>query len=706
MLAYVVAALLATVPIDRQALVTRHDPTLHNVDYAAPLTVGNGGFAFTVDVTGLQTFESAYYREGVPLETLARWAWVSDDNPRRFTLADAEAPYALPDGRVQPFPTRTDVPAADWLRQNPHDHPLGQMALEWTKDDGTPFVPDDVRALTQVLDLWRGVITSRYELGGTPVEVTTAVDPASDTIALRVESPLVATRRLRVRLAFPRGHDLAVKNTPPLDWSRPESHLSQLAGDRVVERTVGSTHYFAACTRALQRTGPHAFAVEGDPGQRTLSFAITFSRTRVAAARAPASVFEASAQWWPAFWRAAAALDLSGSTNPLAAKLEERVVRSQYLTAVQMAGEVPPQESGLTCSTWYGKHHTEMIWWHAAHFALWGHPELLARNLEWYQARLTDARALAKSRGLRGARWAKMVGPEGRESPGGNPLIAWNQPHPIYLAELLYRLTPDTATLARYRDLVLESADALASMVFLDPRRQRYVLGPPLWIAQEIHDPAASQNPAFELAYWRWALGVAQKWRERLGRPRDAHWDDVLARLAPLPVKDGKYVALESSPDTWDAVERRHDHPAMLMALGFLPGGPDVDRATMERTLDAVRTQWDWQTKIWGWDYPMIAMTATRLGRPEVAVEILLRDGPNNVYTASGLCPQRSDTAVTTGGAPARKWEIAAYLPANGAFLSAVALMVAGWDGEAQKWPGFPADGTWTVRAEGWRPLP
>jgi len=166
-------------------------------------------------------------------------------------------------------------------------------------------------------------------------------------------------------------------------------------------------------------------------------------------------------------------------------------------------------------------------------------------------------------------------------------------------------------------------------------------------------------------------------------------------------------VALESSPDTWDAVESRHDHPAMLMALGFLPGGPDVDRATMDRTLEAVRAQWDWETKIWGWDYPMIAMTATRLGRPDVAVEILLRDGPNNVYTATGLCPQRSDTAAaSTGGAPSRKWEIAAYLPANGALLSAVALMVAGWDGSAPPFPGFPRDGTWKVRAEGWRPLP
>ena len=55
------------------------------------------------------------------------------------------------------------------------------------------------------------------------------------------------------------------------------------------------------------------------------------------------------------------------------------------------------------------------------------------------------------------------------------------------------------------------------------------------------------------------------------------------------------------------------------MPLGFLPGGPDVDRATMNRTLDAVLKTWDWETKIWGWDYPMIAMTATRLGRPDVA---------------------------------------------------------------------------------------
>ena len=143
------------------------------------------------------------------------------------------------------------------------------------------------------------------------------------------------------------------------------------------------------------------------------------------------------------------------------------------------------------------------------------------------------------------------------------------------------------------------------------------------------------------------------------------------------------------------------------MSLGMLPGGPDVDRAVMERTLDAVMEHWDWETKIWGWDYPMIAMSAARLGRAELAVEVLLRDGPNNRYTANGHCPQGSDTAQTKGSStPAQRREIAVYLPANGAFLSAVALMVGGWDGATDEFPGFPKDGTWKIQAEGWRRLP
>lgn len=333
-----------------------------------------------------------------------------------------------------------------------------------------------------------------------------------------------------------------------------------------------------------------------------------------------------------------------------------------------------------------------------------GRPALAERNLAWFLDRLPTARALAASRGLRGARWAKMVGPDGRESPGGNPLIVWNQPHPIYLAELLRRQSPSANHLARYGELVFATAEAMASMLTFDAARGVFGLGPPLWIAQEIHDPATSQNPSFELAYWRWGLETAQQWRVRAGRGRLPAWDHLLAHLAPLPQADGKYVALESHPDTWRNLASRHDHPQMLMPLGFLPGGPDVDRATMHRTLDAVLADWDWDTKIWGWDYPMIAMTAARLGRPGDAVAILLRDGPNNRYTPNGHCPQGSDRAQRSQSTGRR--EVAVYLPANGAFLAAAALLLGGWEGSDGEAPGLPRDGTWHVRTEGLARLP
>ena len=42
------------------------------------------------------------------------------------------------------------------------------------------------------------------------------------------------------------------------------------------------------------------------------------------------------------------------------------------------------------------------------------------------------------------------------------------------------------------------------------------------------------------------------------------------------------------------------------------------------------------------------------------------------------------------------------YLPGNGALLTAIAMMCAGWDGcEEPLNPGFPKDGQWNVRWEG-----
>ncbi len=73
--------------IDRLALVARNNPHVTAIDTMASLTVGNGRFAFTVDVTGLQTFPEIY-SAGVPLGTMSDWGWHSFPNTENYKFED------------------------------------------------------------------------------------------------------------------------------------------------------------------------------------------------------------------------------------------------------------------------------------------------------------------------------------------------------------------------------------------------------------------------------------------------------------------------------------------------------------------------------------------------------------------------------------------------------------------------------------------
>ena len=360
---------------------------------------------------------------------------------------------------------------------------------------------------------------------------------------------------------------------------------------------------------------------------------------------------------------------------------------SQYLTAIQCAGSQPPAETGLTVNSWYGKFHLEMHWWHAAHFALWNRLPLLEKSLGWYAKILPAARERAQTQGYAGARWPKMSGPEGRDSPSPiGPLIIWQQPHPIFYAELCYNARPVRATLERYAAIVSATAEFMASFAVLDGKTGRYNLGPPVIPAQENHPPRETWNPTFELSYWSYALQTAQKWRERLGQRPNLAWAKVIAHLAPLPDQNGVYLAHENCPQTF--TERNHDHPSMLGALGMLRGD-GAERETMRRTLFKVMREWQWE-QTWGWDYPLTAMTAARLGEPQLAVDALLMETEKNRYHLNGHNWQRAN--------------LPCYLPGNGGLLYAVAMMAAGWRGAPRTHaPGFPADGTWTVRYENLR---
>lgn len=128
---------------------------------------------------------------------------------------------------------------------------------------------------------------------------------------------------------------------------------------------------------------------------------------------------------------------------------------------------------------------------------------------------------------------------------------------------------------------------------------------------------------------------------------RDEAWEEVRMSLAPLPITTGNAGGLPTynrhqnclpsvfAPNTQHC-RGGQSHPALNGAMGCLPGDRyGVDRTIMNNTLHETLKVWKWGQS-WGWDQPMVAMTATRLEQPQLAVDTLLMNTSTNVYLPTG----------------------------------------------------------------------
>lgn len=689
-------------PIDRKALVQRHTVIITKADPLASLSVGNGKFAFTVDVTGLQTFPKEY-EKGVPLGTQSEWGWHSfannvgyrfEETLKEYTFNNKKYSYA-----VQWTAPEQNKKAADWFRQNPHRLQLGNLGFELTKKNGTKANLADIQNIRQELNMWTGEIKSAFTLEGVPVRVSTFSHQTQDVIAVSVQSDLIKAGQLKIKLQFP--YPTGEWTDEGTNWTQPDKHRSAILNQTINKvqliHQLDTTAYFVNLNlsdKAAVSPGKlHQYIITPDKKDSTFQFSCGFSSVKPVGTIATLSqTQENSKTEWKAFWSRGGAIDFSGSTDPRARELERRLVLSQYLTKIQCAGMYPPQETGLTYNSWFGRPHLEMHWWHGVHFALWGRIDLLQKSMDWYARAAPKAKEIAQRQGYDGIRWQKMTDPAGNEGPSSvGAFLIWQQPHFIYFAELLYRDKKSQQTLLKYQDLVFATADFMASYAYYDKNKERYILGKGLIPAQERFKPEETFNPTFELAYWHWALSVAQQWRERLNLPRNKKWDDVLQKLSPLPPLNGVYLATESAPDSYTNPAYKTDHPAVLGAYGILPGVSMVNKATMQKTFNLVWDTWHWKDT-WGWDFPMTAMTATRLGLPEKAIEALLMDIKTNTYLPNGHNYQDERLRL--------------YLPGNGGLLTAIAMMCAGYDSENKVNPGIPATGKWQIKWEGLRKMP
>lgn len=736
-------------PIDRHALLERNSPEVHQFDSLSTLTVGNGRFAYSVDATGLQTFPELY-SQGVPLGTQSDWGWHSFPNTEHYTFdetlmecdfgrghkeiyssqlsrASEAAAKAAGGATWRAYQRKKD--AISYVRQNPHRLHLGTVGLFLADGVG----PESFTDIDQRLDLETGVITSAYKLNGEPVRVQTVSNPRLSLIAVNIEAQ--SPKPIVIRMPYPSGGHCDDACLWIDDETKHSTSISEISADgksfriehkfppvevfdefgntSVKDYSYSVNVVIDSASATIEQVGPNKVVIT--PSANNFKFTCEWvgegcrnpqDEGYDASGNFLANV-EASADSWHKYWYEGGVVDFSHCTAPEAKELERRVVLSQYLLAVNCAGNTPPQETGLTYNSWYGKYHLEMIWWHQAQFALFGHPELLQRSLEWYKTAEPVARHIAERQGFKGVRWMKMTDPSAMEAPSSTgSFLIWQQPHYIYLAELVrraYAARKDEALAKKVEDdsytLVQETAEFMYDFAVYDTMPNRYILKGAI-PAQETLKAATTVNSPFELSQWHFALGIANQWRKRHDGMQNMEWDEMRDKLSPLHYIEDSiysekygllYTASEDSEDTFRDIRLTSDHMAVLGALGIFPKCPLVREDIMRNTLHWVWDNWNWG-KTWGWDYPMTAMCAVRLGEPEMAVKVLLGDKRTNTYLLSGHNYQDGRLRL--------------YLPGNGGLLTAVALMCAGWDGCTEKNPGFPKDGQWDVRWEGLLPMP
>ena len=689
--------------IDRKEVVERHKVINKTADTLASLTVGNGAFAFTVDVTGLQTFPKEY-ENGIPLGTQSEWGWNAFPNKAGYKREEALRSYKL-HGRDVSYLVQwgseggRNKEAADWFRSNPHRLQLGNVGLDITKKDGSPISLADIQNIQQELNPWTGAINSRFSVEGVPVEVITYGHHQMDLVSASVRSPLIKEGRLKIRIRFP--YPTGQWTDKGTNYTNAEKHTSEIQSKSTngawLVHKLDSIEYFVGLSWKGQATcakrTAHEFLLLPNENSEQIEFSCLFSPKNILGTLPGFEQTRASSEsGWKSYWSIEGIVDFSGSTDPRATELERRIVLSQYLMRTQEAGSHPPQETGLTYNSWFGKPHLEMTYWHHVHYALWDKTEYLEKVMTWYDKVANYAKAIANRQGYDGIRWQKMVDYSGTEVPSSvGAFLIWQQPHYIYFAELIYRNKTDKTVLKKYKDLVFATADFMASFAYFDSTKGRYILGKGLIPAQERFKAEDTFNPTYELVYWQWGLEMAQKWRERLGMPRNKKWDDVLKKLSPLPQQDGVYLAAESAKDSYTNPVYKTDHPSVLAAYGMLPLTNMLDTETMRRTFDLIWKDWSWH-ETWGWDFPMTAMTATRLGLPEKAIDALLMNVPTNTYLKNGHNYQ--DSRLTL------------YMPGNGGLLTAISMMLAGYDGSDVINPGIPKNGKWKVRWEGLKKMP
>lgn len=599
------------------------------LDTNNPLSVGNGDLAVTVDILGTQTFYEAY--NTIPLTSISATCFVTNPKepkilPKRYQAHSHEVGY-FTDNKNQ-------EESFEQLRTYPYKFHFFLFEL-WNNQKKIRM--EDVSFSLQELDLYEGIIHSEFQIQEKLIQTNCMVDEVNEIFRFEIKG----AKGLQIKIVFPKSSYTAKASCYPL-----------LDSFEFLNNVI---------TRYTEHESFEAYLYSNMNAYhdgKALLLSILDDASYFEIAIHKQLRYQAHKSFFDSIDARLLTPQQDLLTKEQCNELNRRMILSMYVLKVNSCGKYPPSETGVTMNSWNSKFHLEMHPWHSLWLAKYGLTKRLERQLYYYKTILKSSKNRAKAQGYLGARFPKMTSYLGEDSPSSiGPLLLWQQPHLLLMLEACYNATKNLSLIEEFEEVLDELILFLESFIY---KGDDYVyhLDYPLIPAQECYDPAFTKDPIFEVEYVRYAFQKMIQFKSILKHSIKPIWYDYIAYLIPPAQKDGCYLATQDNQGKQTYHDFAYDHPLVLMAYSLIQSDR-LENQVLKNTLKKVLKSYNLE-ELWGWDFPMMALTAIHLEMKKEAVELLLLDTPKNQYLKNGHNRQGSRT------------DLPLYLPGNGAFLLAL----------------------------------
>lgn len=600
----------------RKCDINRFNRKINKIDIKNPLSIGNGDFVMTLDATSTQSFYSLY--DYIPLTSISNKLWFKKN-------IEGEIKKSEINGKKYMLDKSNQEELFNLKRQYPHKYSLYLVKILYK---GEVIKPDLIQNINQELDLYLGIIKSNFIYDGHLVNVEACIYQDHDQYQLKINAN--SNFKIEIEFLYPSyikcGYD--VNKKPKINVVDEKLLIKYDEYNENILLFNSNSNYILADNSII-------FDISNE-----LNLSLSLDEIK-------------EGILLDSFW------DEDNSIIIADDILVERMILSKYLLKLNSTGIYPPSEAGLTYNNWYSKFHLEMHLIHSLWLIYNNHLDLLLKSIDYYLTIYESSKIRALENDYAGIRFPKMTSPDGLDSPSNiGPLLVWQEPHIPFMLQEIYRIYKRKDILIKYEPLIRGTIDFMIS--FLYDNGINIEMKEPLLECCESIKVDKCNNPMFEIEYFRHVFKHQGEIDIILYGEERYDYNDYCLRLIKPKISNNVYLKTYGMNDEFDIYP---DHPTELFSYSYFISD-EINEEIMKSTLDFCIKNLDFNT-FWGWDFPLMGMTALNLDNRELGIKLANLDSKNNKYLYNGHnTSPREDLRI--------------YLPGNGAFLLFYDLLTRG----------------------------